>query len=264
MSCLIGLANYLARMWTKKDNVFVEFGNGGAATVIFEDDRYIILIPPLQKIPVRSLYHKYRMWRWHLFHEAMHIVDETYLEGMDMKNIIVNIIVDYRIEKKGLEMYREIYTEYLFKNAVYVELFNRAVSSISSFLSSKIFSDVASAYMRLLCYACAMLTNVIPENAKKLLEEGDVESIYRAIEVSREVANRNIYDVAGRVLNILNVGDGIYGVIPVKYDYLGYKDVVEAVERYLKTISRLDVVRDVVEGSEDIKREFKEILWCLR
>ena len=262
MRCLIGLANHLVKVWTGKRNVLVEFGSGGAAATVFEGDRYIIFLPPLQKIPLKSLYHKYRMWRWHLFHEAMHVINEAYLEGVGVESIIVKVIVDYRVEKKGLEMHRGIYTEYLFKNAVYVELYNRAINSISSSLLTK--PTIASAYVRLLCYACATLTNVIPENAKKLLRGGDLESIHRAVEISKEITGRSIYDVAWEVLSILGIGDGIYGVVPVRYDYLGYKDVVEAVERYLKAISRFDMMRDVVEGAEDVRREFKEVLWCLR
>jgi len=138
------LGEFLARNWSSRHKIVLSIGTSDEIPHV-ELNQNKIVMPTLARMKMFrgvSLYDKYRLWRFALFHESCHIrhdsesvyyearrileelFREKYRAGVywpfsDFFRSVFNVVEDYRVEELGVREYQGMLTEKLFAKAVY-------------------------------------------------------------------------------------------------------------------------------------------------
>ena len=168
------LAEFLARIWSDDPKTVVVISSGSEIPNVtrlygYRSITHKITMPYFGSMRVvKGLrdYHKYRLWRFSLFHEACHILFDSDGVFEEVKRIIsekgvggklhsnllkfarsiANIVEDYRIEELGTRMYKGMKAERLFSRAVYSRILKVPENELEMFgelvLAGKVAGDV--------------------------------------------------------------------------------------------------------------------------
>ncbi|RLG69024.1 hypothetical protein DRN93_01300 [archaeon] len=173
------LAEFLARIWSDDPKTVVVISSGSEIPNVtrlygYRSITHKITMPYFGTMKtVKGLrdYHKYRLWRFSLFHEACHILFNSEAVFDRVKAIIsnqgvggklhskklhsnllkfarsiANIVEDYRIEELGTRMYKGMKAERLFSRAIYSRILKVPENELEMFgelvLAGKVAGDV--------------------------------------------------------------------------------------------------------------------------
>jgi hypothetical protein len=120
---LLPIAQFLARVWSDVNaNVVITNKIDVPQTKLNTKTVYLL---PISKLPFTDLLAAYRVWRFSIFHEAMHLkhskivnFDNVELEIKYILQKLLNIVEDYRIEELGKLEYGGMIVEQEFVRAI--------------------------------------------------------------------------------------------------------------------------------------------------
>lgn len=192
---LIELGDFLARFWSGKKVLFIidDEEVAGSSSVYYKQ----IKVAPPEKFP-GDAYTKYRVWRWTVWHEALHHrYSPVDYNDRTLKGVVANIIEDYRVNTLGLREFPGMLPETIFHYAYALTFFNP--------------EKYSEPLRKVIAFGARLLCGVVPKG----FEPYDTKEVEEAVElVKSELAKRDYgLDVAemeellSKVMELLGLRD---------------------------------------------------------
>lgn len=185
---LFEIAKFLGNVWSGK-KVEVVISRKIEVPSCYRDskdkNKIIIFLPIPSKNPTYDFITNYRLWRFSLWHEAMHVYFKTFeVDQFHSSKLqtLLNIIEDYRIEIEGLKVYRGMIKERLLSQMIFYTLLPPPTDNLTAYahllLMSKCKTRVPENVKEAVKYTILALKKGVPSNeiAKKVAEMLEVDT----------------------------------------------------------------------------------------
>ena len=261
---LLDIGKFLLKLWSgrRDDSIsFVIEDNEIPKTIFYSEKVVEVRVMP----PSSNSYYDYRLWRWSVFHESMHVRFTPYKLDADVSidyflRELVNIVEDYRVEKKGLELFPGMKSEKMLSTAYYYVYYDKHyLPSIERVIDDE---SLKVDEIKVTLFMLRLLINRIPPSLMGYYRnyEGVIEEAvdYVTREVNRISSWEELKEVAEKVKSILRITTDM--PIRTALDLEKLKRMMKIVSRGGRslTMRRVDMEKDVVKLLEDLKVE-KEV-----
>jgi hypothetical protein len=192
---LIELGDFLARFWSGKKVVFIidDEEVAGSSSVYHQQ----IMVPPPEKFP-GDTFTKYRVWRWTVWHEALHHrYSPVDYNDRTLKGVVANIIEDYRVNTLGLREFPGMLPETIFHYAYALTFFNP--------------EKYPEPLRRVIAFGSRLLVGVVPRG----FELYDTKEVEEAVELVKSELTRRDFkldfaemeELLSKVMELLGLRD---------------------------------------------------------